>query len=80
MIKDFQNYIAWTDVKKEGNNFVGCIEYQRKEPGATVDTLWVMASNMTQQLGAEVAAKRMLNHILDININGRIIYNDGVAL
>lgn len=80
MTKDFQNYIAWTHVKKEGDKFFGCIEYQRKIPDASVDTLWVMASNMTQQIGAEIAAIRMLSHILDININGRIIYNDGLAL
>lgn len=80
MVKEFHEYIAWTDAMKEGTNFVGLIEYQRKKPGAEVNILWVMAPNMTEQYDAEKAAVRMLSHIRDISSQGRIIYSDGVAL
>lgn len=80
MVKEFPEYIAWTDAMKEGNNFVGLIEYQRKTPGSEVNILWVMAPNITEQFDAEKAAVRMLSHIRDISSHGRIIYSDGVAL
>jgi hypothetical protein len=80
MVKEFTEYIAWTDAMKEGSNFVGLIEYQRKTPGAEINILWVMAPNITEQYDAERAAIRMLSHIRDINSSGRIIYSDGVAL
>jgi hypothetical protein len=80
MVKEFPEYIAWTDAMKEGNHFIGLIEYQRKVPGAEVNILWVMAPNIIEQFDAEKAAVRMLGHIRDISVHGRIIYSDGVAL
>ncbi len=80
MVKEFSDYIAWTDVREEGSKFVGLIEYQRKIPGSMVNILWVMAPNITQFFDAEKAAIRMLSHIRDINTQGRIIYSDGVTL
>lgn len=80
MVKEFSEYMAWTDVRKEGSTFVGLIEYQRKIPGSLVNILWVIAPNITQLFDAEKAAIRMLSHIRDITPQGRIIYSDGVAL
>lgn len=80
MVKEFPYYIAWTDAMHDGNSFVGLIEYQRKLPGANVQTLWVIAPNLTQQRDAEIAAIGMLHHIRDITASGRVIYSDGVAL
>ena len=80
MVKEFPNYIAWTDAMREGQSYVGLIEYQRKLPGANVQILWVVAPNLHEQRDAEIAAIGMLNHIRDITASGRIIYSDGVAL
>ena len=80
MVKEFPYYIAWTDAMREGQKYVGLIEYQRKLPGANVQILWVVSPNLNEQRDAEIAAIGMLNHIREITASGRIIYSDGVAL
>ena len=80
MFKEFSSWIAWTDSMKENDSFFGLIEYQRKQPGAGVNILWVIALNSTNESEAELMADQVLLQISDINNKGRIIYNDGVML
>lgn len=40
MFKEFSSHIAWTDSMKDKRNFVGLIEYQRKQVGGSVQLLW----------------------------------------
>jgi hypothetical protein len=85
MIREFEYHIAWTDVMKEGRNFIGLIEFQRKLPCPLVQTSWVQALwvfnlRRMNELEAENAAADMLEKIDEITPNGKVIYCDGVAL
>jgi hypothetical protein len=80
MVKQFANYIAWTDAMKEGQNYVGLIEYQHKLPYSLVHALWVIDPRLTNESDAEIAAMTMLEQIYEIADGDRVIYSDGVAL
>lgn len=85
LIKEFENHIAWTDVMKDGRNYVGLIEFQRKLSSSSahsswVQALWVFNSRRMDELEAENAAAAMLEQIYEITPAGRVIYKDGVAL
>lgn len=80
MVKEFADHIAWTDSMKDGHNYVGLIEYQRKIPASTVHVLWVINPQMKAEDQAERAAAKMLEQIREITDRNNIIYSDGVAL
>lgn len=80
MFKDFPHYIAWTDIMKSDNRFVGLIEYQSKRRGAHVNVLWVVAPTCVRASEAETLADNMLQEISDITREGSVIYSDGVKL
>lgn len=80
MVKEFSNHIAWTDAMKEGQGYIGLIEYQHKLPFSMVHALWVIDPRLTNEDDAELAAMNMLEQIYDITDTDRVIYNDGVAL
>ncbi|UQY35188.1 hypothetical protein K8U54_01405 [Pseudomonas fulva] len=80
MFRDFKGCIAWTDAMKDGQHYVGLIEYQPKCAGAAVQLLWVPALGSVCESEAETAADNMLRQIRDITIDGDVIYRDGVAL
>jgi len=85
MIREFEYHIAWTDVMREGRNFIGLIEFQRKLPCPLMQTYWVQALwvfnlRRMDELEAEDAAVAMLEQIDEITPAGTVIYKDGVAL
>ena len=80
MVKEFKHYIAWTDVMRAGNGFVGVIEYQRKLPCSMVHVLWVINPQIRDEDESEDAATAMLEQISEITAAGKVIYSDGVAL
>jgi hypothetical protein len=80
MFKDFKHYTAWTDAMKDGQAFVGLIEYQPKRPGARVRILWVVTPDCVCEDEAETAADNMLDQIRDITPEGTVIYQDDVSL
>ena len=80
MVKEFRNYIAWTDAMREGQTYVGLIEYQHKLPCSMVHALWVIDPRLTNEDDAETAAMTMLEQIYDITDADRIMYSDGVML
>lgn len=80
MIKEFANHIAWTDAMREGYNYVGLIEFQRKLPCSVVHALWVINPHLMDEYEAEVAAIAMLEEIYEITDSDKVIYSDGVAL
>ncbi|MER0041552.1 hypothetical protein [Pseudomonas sp. MGal98] len=65
---------------KDGQHYVGLIEYQPKYAGAAVQLLWVPAFGSVCESEAETAADNLLRQIRDITIDGDVIYRDGVAL
>jgi len=80
MVKEFPRHIAWTEVMKEGFNFVGLIEYQRRAPCSMVHVLWVLGPQFHDEADAELAATSMLENIREITDTDGVIYSDGVAL
>jgi hypothetical protein len=80
MVKEFPHHIAWTDAMREGCNYVGLIEYQRKLPCARVHVLWVFSPYEAGADEAEGAAINMLEQICEITDGDNVIYSDGVAL
>ena len=80
MVKEFPRHIAWTEVMKEGYNFVGLVEYQRRAPCSMVHTLRVLGPEFHDEDDAELAATSMLENIREITESGDVIYSDGVAL
>ncbi|KAB0548955.1 hypothetical protein F7R01_16140 [Pseudomonas argentinensis] len=80
MFRNFKQCIAWTDAMKDGQHYVGLIEYQPKYAGAAVQLLWVPALGSVCESEAETAADNLLRQIRDITIDGDVIYRDGVAL
>ncbi|BCD88438.1 hypothetical protein PSm6_48450 [Pseudomonas solani] len=80
MFRDFKHCTAWTDAMREGQNYVGLIEYQPKREGAGVRVLWVLTPGCVCENEAETAADNMLREIRDITVEGSVIYSDGVAL
>jgi hypothetical protein len=80
MIKEFPNHIAWTDAMREGYNYVGLIEYQRKSPCSLIHALWVINPYLMSECEAENAAVSMLEQIHDITGSDKVIYSDGVEL
>lgn len=80
MFRNFKGCIAWTDAMKDGQQYVGLIEYQPKCAGAAVQMLWVVAPGCICESEAETVADNMLREIRDITIDGSVIYRDGIAL
>ena len=82
MFKDFSHYIAWTDIMKSDDGFVGLIEYQSKRQGSPVNVLWVIAPNCVceDEAEAEAVTDAMLEQISNLTRAGKVIYSDGVAL
>lgn len=80
MFKDFLHYIAWTDIMKSDQGFVGLIEYQSRRQGSPVNVLWVVAPDCVCEDEAEAVTDAMLQQISNITRNGTVIYSDGVAL
>lgn len=80
MFRDFAGSSAWTDAMFDGGAYVGLIEYQAKREGAAVQVLWVFAPGSRCEEEAEVAAQEMLARIREITADGRVHYDDGVAL
>lgn len=80
MIKDFEFYTAWTDAMKYENGYAGLIGYQRKSLNGLAHLLWVVGPELASESQAESSAEKMLDHIMDINRFGRVIYSDGVML
>lgn len=80
MVRNFKNYVAWTDAFVYEYGYAGMIGYQRKNFGSCAHMLWVIAPNFASEYDAKMSANKMLNQIRDINNFGKIIYIDGVML
>jgi hypothetical protein len=80
MVKNFEYYIAWTDVMQYESGYAGLIGYQRKSLNGLAHLLWVLGPNIRCESEAEFFAENMLDQITDITRFGRIIYADGVML
>jgi hypothetical protein len=94
MVKEFDFHIAWIDVMKEGESFVGIIEYQPKSSFSHtrscpqqfypqpfwVQVLWVFSGKRMCEEEAKYAAMDMLDQIDEITFSGKVLYKDGVML
>ncbi len=80
MFRDFAHHTAWTDAMRSGRDYIGLIEYQPKDPGASVQVLWVIGPGCACESDAETLADNMLEQIADITRDGDVVYQDGVRL
>jgi hypothetical protein len=80
MVREFARHIAWTEVMKQGYNFVGLVEYQRNAPCSMVHELCVVGPRYRDEMDAELAANMMLENIREITDSGDVIFSDGIAL
>lgn len=80
MFREFPRACAWTDAMFENGRYTGLIEYQLIREGAAVEVLWVYAPGCANAAEAEAVAQRMLERVCDIDGEGRVHFDDGVAL
>jgi len=80
MFREFPQACAWTDAMFENGRYTGLIEYQVIREGAAVEVLWVYAPGCSNTTEAEAVAQRMLERVCDIDSDGRVHFDDGVAL
>ena len=80
MYRDFPHCRAWTDAMCDRGRYIGLIEFQPRYDGAAVTMLWVIALGSASESDAELAARRMLEHVDDISADGQVWFDDGVAL
>lgn len=80
MFREFPQACAWTDAMFENGRYCGLIEYQVIREGAAVEVLWVYAPGSHNTAQAEAAAQRMLERVRDIDAQGHVHFDDGIAL
>jgi hypothetical protein len=80
MFREFSHACAWTDAMHEKGRYTGLIEYQVLREGAPVEVLWVYTPGSRSMAEAEEGAQRMLSRVRDIDSDGRVHFDDGVAL